>query len=51
VLSLITFHFGDDAGRGFFHGFAGMVLFLSALVLILAVDKLLASLLPARHRT
>jgi len=51
VLTLITFHFGDDAGRGFFHGFAGMVLFLSALLLILAADKLVSAALPARHRT
>lgn len=39
VLSLITFHFGDDAGQGFMHGFAGMVLFVSALLLIVAVDS------------
>ncbi|HBI67658.1 MAG TPA: exosortase B, partial [Massilia sp.] len=30
---------GDAAGQGFLHGFAGMVLFLTALVLILAVDS------------
>jgi len=39
TLTLITFYFGDAAGQGFLHGFAGMVLFLSALVLILAVDS------------
>lgn len=38
VLVLITYHFGDEAGQGFLHGFAGMVLFLSALLLILTVD-------------
>jgi len=27
ALSLITYHFGDAAGQGFLHGFAGMVLF------------------------
>jgi hypothetical protein len=27
VLSLITYHWGDEAGQGFLHGFAGMVLF------------------------
>ena len=27
TLSLITYHFGDAAGQGFLHGFAGMVLF------------------------
>ncbi|KAF7598258.1 MAG: exosortase B [Candidatus Dactylopiibacterium carminicum] len=41
VLSLITYHLGDAAGQGFLHGFAGMVLFLSALLLIIAVDRLL----------
>ncbi|PSJ16445.1 exosortase B [Nitrosomonas supralitoralis] len=41
VLTLITYHYGDAAGQGFLHGFAGMVLFISALVLILGVDGLL----------
>lgn len=41
VLTLITYHLGDEAGQGFLHGFAGMVLFLSALLLIIAVDSLL----------
>lgn len=41
VLTLITYHFGDEAGQGFLHGFAGMVLFLSALLLIMGVDSLL----------
>jgi len=41
VLTLITYHFGDEAGQGFLHGFAGMVLFLTALLLIMGVDSLL----------
>lgn len=41
TLTLITYYFGDAAGQGFLHGFAGMVLFLTALVLILAMDSLL----------
>jgi exosortase B len=41
VLSLITYHFGDEAGQGFLHGFAGMVLFLSALLLIIGFDTAL----------
>jgi exosortase B len=41
VLTLITYHFGDAAGQGFLHGFAGMALFLSALLLIIATDSLL----------
>jgi exosortase B len=38
VLTLITYHFGDEAGQGFLHGFAGMVLFMAALFLIIAAD-------------
>ena|SRR6218665_294891 len=38
ILVLVTYHFGDEAGQGFVHGFAGMVLFLVALTLILTVD-------------
>lgn len=41
VLTLITYHYGDEAGQGFLHGFSGMVLFLSALLLIVFVDSLL----------
>lgn len=41
VLTLITYHFGDEAGQGFIHGFAGMVLFLTALSMIMGVDFLL----------
>jgi exosortase B len=49
VLTLITYHLGDAAGQGFLHGFAGMVLFLTALALILAVDSSLQW--AARRRT
>jgi exosortase B len=41
ILSLVTYHFGDAAGQGFLHGFAGMVLFLSALLLIIGFDSAL----------
>jgi exosortase B len=41
TLCLITYHFGDEAGQGFLHGFAGMVLFMSALALIISIDTLL----------
>lgn len=50
TLSLITFHFGDEAGQGFLHGFAGMVLFLSALMLILAADTALQQGVAWRHK-
>ena len=41
VLTLVTYHFGDEAGQGFVHGFAGLVLFVVALMLIMSVDSLL----------
>lgn len=41
TLSLVTYYLGDAAGQGFLHGFAGMVLFVTALVLILSVDSML----------
>jgi exosortase B len=50
ALSLITYHFGDAAGQGFLHGFAGMVLFLSALLLIIAFDTTLQGLESFRKR-
>lgn len=41
VLTLVTYYFGDAAGQGFVHGFAGMVLFVVALTLIMGVDSAL----------
>jgi exosortase B len=49
ILTLITFHYGDEAGQGFLHGFAGMVLFLSALLLIIGMDSLLQLGVKLRH--
>ncbi|MDP1633877.1 MAG: exosortase B, partial [Gallionellaceae bacterium] len=50
VLTLITYHLGDEAGQGFLHGFAGMVLFLSALLLIIGVDSLLQATVHLRRK-
>lgn len=41
TLTLVTYYFGDEAGQGFVHDFAGMVLFISALLLIIGTDTLL----------
>lgn len=41
ILTLVTYYFGDEAGQGFIHGFAGMVLFIVALVLIFSVDSMI----------
>lgn len=43
-LTLITYYLGDEAGQGFLHGFAGMVLFIAALTLIIASDSLLRAI-------
>lgn len=48
TLTLITYYFGEAAGQGFLHDFAGMVLFVTALILILVVDKILRLLIKAR---
>ena len=45
VLAVVTFHFGDAAGQGFLHSFAGIVLFLTALTLIAILDRVLGALL------
>ncbi|MBL8331965.1 MAG: exosortase B [Rubrivivax sp.] len=47
VLVLVTFHFGDAAGQGFVHDFAGLLLFVVALVGMLVLDRVLALVLPA----
>ena len=52
-LVLITYHLGDEAGQGFLHGAAGMVLMVVALMGFFALDAVLASLIgksaPALH--
>ena len=53
ALVLITYHLGDEAGQGFMHGAAGIVLIVVALLGYLALDSLLAWLAnrrtPHRH--
>lgn len=41
VLALITYHWGDAAGQGFLHGFAGMVLFIAGLLIMMGTDHML----------
>lgn len=41
VLSLITYYLGNEAGQGFLHGFAGMVLFLVGLFTMMGTDSVL----------
>lgn len=41
TLTLITYYLGNEAGQGFLHGFAGMLLFVVALMLIFSTDNLI----------
>jgi exosortase B len=41
ILVLVTYHFGNDAGQGFAHRFAGIALFLAGFALMAATDKIL----------
>mgnify|MGYP001094330308 CR=1 FL=1 len=38
ILALVTYHLGDEAGQGFLHGFAGILLFVVALGLLFGLD-------------
>jgi exosortase B len=48
VLVLITYHLGDEAGQGFLHGTAGMVLMVVALAIFFGLDALLARIIRPR---
>ncbi len=45
MLALITYHFGDEAGAGFLHGAAGIVLMAVAIALLFALDAALTATL------
>lgn len=49
VLLLITYYFGDEAGQGFLHGAAGIVLLLVALIVLLLLDGVLARAFKPRN--
>jgi exosortase len=48
VLILVTYHFGDEAGQGYLHGAAGIVLLIAALTALLALDGVLARIIKRR---
>lgn len=48
ILVLVTYHFGDEAGQGFVHGFAGMVLFVAALLALFMLDSMLGLFMNRR---
>ena len=47
ALVLVTYYWGDEAGQGFLHGAAGMVLMLVALVSLVLLDRSLDKVLPS----
>lgn len=50
ILVLVTYYFGDEAGQGFVHGFAGMVLFMVALMLTIVLDNVYGLVLRWRGK-
>lgn len=50
VLVLVTYHMGDEAGQGFLHGFAGILLFVLGLLFLFVFDWLLGFVFPDRQR-
>ena len=50
VLILVTYHLGDEAGQGFLHGFAGIMLFVIGLLFLFALDAMLGFFFPDRSR-
>lgn len=44
LLLLITYHFGEAVGQGFFHELAGMTMFVTALIGIFLIDSLASPL-------
>jgi len=50
ILMLVTYHFGDEAGQGYLHGGAGIVLLMTALSVLLLLDAVLARVIRPRPR-
>ena len=49
ILALITYYFGDEAGQGFLHGFAGIMIFVVAVLLLFLFDAILGFVFPDKH--
>jgi exosortase B len=48
VLVLVTYHFGNDAAQGFIHSFAGVLLFIVALLGLMLLDSVLGLIFKNR---
>jgi exosortase B len=51
IITLVTYYWGDEAGQGFIHGFAGIVLFIVALLSFMSWDFILELLFKRRKRS
>lgn len=49
ALVLVTYYFGDAVGQGFVHEFAGILLFMAATVLTIAVDSLIGLFVKSKQ--
>jgi hypothetical protein len=38
LFALITYHFGEAAGQGFFHYFSGILIFILSLMSLVVID-------------
>lgn len=50
VLVLVTYYFGDEAGQGFIHDFAGILLFMTATALTIGADGLLGLFFKSKRQ-
>jgi exosortase B len=50
IIVLVTYHFGDEAGQGFIHGFAGILLFIISLLFLFALDGVLGWFIADRSK-
>jgi exosortase B len=50
VLILVTYHLGDEAGQGFLHDFAGIMLFIIGLLFLFLIDGILGFIFPDKPR-
>jgi exosortase B len=48
IITLVTYYLGDEAGQGFIHGFAGIVLFIVALLSFMIWDWILEQVFNRR---
>lgn len=50
ILVLVTYHFGDEAGQGFIHGFASILLFIISLLFLFTLDGVLGWFIADRSK-